>query len=108
MVGKFDLPDAKRTATTGRAGPSEIKADQLPKCVQPEAPGHNRIAFEMAPEKPEVALYVELSLDNTLVVSTAGFRDIGNAIKHQHRWQRQLRVTGSEQLAPAAAQQFLA
>src|SRR5689334_13521123 len=61
----------------------------------------------MAAEEPEVRVHVELSAHHALAVLAAGLGNLGNAVEHQHRRQRQLGVAGPEQLAPAAGQQIL-
>ena len=40
-----------------------------------------------------------------LAVFAAGLGDLGDAVEHQHRRQRQLGVAGAEQLAAAAGQE---
>ena len=61
----------------------------------------------MAAEKPEVRLHIEFGADQALAVLSAGFGDLADAVEHQHRRQRQLRIAGAEQLAAAAGQQIL-
>ena len=39
---------------------------------------------------------VEFGLDLTFAVFSAGLGNMQNAIDHQHRWQRQLRVARAE------------
>src|SRR6478672_612164 len=62
-AGEFDFADTQRTALARSAEPTQEKAKQLPQRVEPKASRHNRIAFEMAGEKPEVRLHVELGHD---------------------------------------------
>src|SRR6516165_188498 len=49
-------------------------------------------------------LEVEHAADQAFAVFAAGFRDLGDAVEHEHRRQRQLGVAGAEQLAPRAGQ----
>src|SRR6185312_12441992 len=107
LAGKLQFAEAERAAFAGRTEPTEEKADQLPKRVEPEAARHHRIALEVAQEKPEVRLHVELGADHALAVRAAGFGNFRDAVEHQHRRQRQLRIAGAEQLAAAASQQVL-
>ena len=60
----------------------------------------------MAGEKPKVRLHVELGPDQALAVLAALFRDLGNAVEHQHGRQRQLGAL-DEQLPPTAGQEVL-
>src|SRR5262245_33778070 len=59
----------------------------------------------MAKEKPEVWFYVELGPNHSFAVLAAFLADFGDAVEHQHRRQRQLRVAGAEQFPAAARQQ---
>jgi hypothetical protein len=43
----------------------------------------------------------------SLAVFAAGFRDLRNAIEHQHRRQRQLGIAGAEQFASRASQKLV-
>ena len=79
----------------------------LPQSIQAQASGHHRIAFEMAFEKPEVGIDVELGDHLALAIFAAIGGDGGNAVEHQHRGHRQLGVAGTEQIAPGAGQQAL-
>ena len=83
------------------------KPEHLPERVEAEAAGHHRIALEVAGEEPEVGLDVELGADLALAVLAAVLADLGDAVEHQHRRQRQLGVARAEQLAPAAGEQAL-
>src|SRR5579863_5920643 len=106
-VGEFDLADSERPAATGQSEPTEEEAGHLPQCVKPEAARHYRIAFEMAAEKPKVGFDVEFGAHNSFAVRAAGFADLRNPVEHQHRRQRQLGVSGPEQLAARAGEQIL-
>ena len=111
MVGStwpenFTSPTPSARPLPGRAEPAEEEADHLPQRVEAEAARHHRVALEMAGEEPEVRLHLELGADQALAVLAAGLRDLGDAVEHQHRRQRQLRPFG-EQLAAAAGQQVL-
>ena len=106
LAGKFDFAQAERAAAAGRAQPAEEEADHLPQRVEAEAARHHRVALEVAEEKPEVRLHIEFGADHALAVLAAGLGDLGDAVEHQHRRQRQLGVAGAEQLAAAAGQQI--
>ena len=103
----FSSPRPERAALAGRAEPAEEEAEQLPQRIEAEAAGHHRIALEVAGEEPEVGLEIEHGAHQALAVFAAGFRDLGNAVEHQHRRQRQLGIAGPEQFAAAAGQQIL-
>ena len=103
--GEFDLADAERPAPTVSAHPTEEKADQLPQRIQAQTAGHHRVALEVAVEEPEILPDVELGLDLTLAVFAASLRNLGDAVEHQHRRQRQLRIAGAEQIAMATGKQ---
>ena len=81
-----DLTDAERAALAGGAGPAEEKPDQLPHGVQAQAARHHRIALEMAFEKPEIGMDVELSHHLALAGIPAILADGSNAVEHQHGW----------------------
>jgi hypothetical protein len=81
------------------AEPAEVEAGELPHAVKAEAAGHDRVALEVTREEPEIGGDVEFGAQITLVECTAGFRDVGDPVHHQHRRQRQLGVAGSEELA---------
>ncbi len=61
----------------------------------------------MTGEKPEVRLEIEHRAHQPFAVFTAGFRDLGDAIEHQHWRQRQLGIARAEQLAPGARQKII-
>src|SRR4029077_6845188 len=97
----------QRAALAGRAEPAEEEAEQLPQRVKPEAPGHHRVTFEMAREKPQVRLHIEYRADQALAVLAALFGDLRNAVEHEHRRQRQLGIPLAEQFPTGARQQVL-
>src|SRR3546814_4418258 len=66
-----------------------------------------RIALEMAAEEPEVRLDVHLGDDMAFAMLATVFGNLGDAIEHQHRRQRELRITRTEKLAVRASQQLL-
>src|SRR2546430_9940614 len=61
----------------------------------------------MATEEPKVRLHIELGANHPLAVFPAGLGNFADAVEHQHRRQRQLRIAGAKQLAAAAGQQIL-
>ena len=61
----------------------------------------------MALEEPQVGHDVELGHHLALAIFAAIGTNVGDAVEHQHRRQRQLGVTGTEQFAPAASQEIL-
>ena len=106
LIDEFDFADAERPTAAGQAEPAEEEARQLPQRVEPEASRHDRIALEMATEEPQLRLDVELGAHFALAMGAAGLGDVDDAIEHQHRRQRQLRVSGAEQVAAAAGQEI--
>src|ERR1700730_12886558 len=62
--------------------------------------GHDRTALEMAREEPEVRLDVELGNRLALAMLAARLADLGDAIEHQHRRQRQLRICLAAKIPP--------
>src|SRR5215471_2115031 len=103
---KFEFAQAERAALTVSAEPTEEKPDQLPERVEAQASGHHRIAFEVAGEEPKVGLDVEFGPHQAFSVLAATLCDLGDAIEHQHRRQRQLRTFG-EQFTPSAREKVL-
>src|SRR4029077_2415068 len=101
------LAHAECPALPRRPEPSEEETQKLPQRVEPEATRHHRIALEVAREKPQVRLHVELGNDAAPAVLAALLLDLRDAVEHQHWRQRQLRVAGAEQLAPRASEQVL-
>src|ERR1700737_68326 len=61
----------------------------------------------MAGEEPEVRLDVELGNRLPLAVLAARLADLGDAVEHQHRRQRQLRIAFAEQLPSPAGEHAL-
>ena len=58
----------------------------------------------MAGEEPEIRLEIEHRAHQALAVFTADLRDLGNAVEHQHRRQRQLRAFREKLAAPTGEQ----
>src|SRR5215831_10415146 len=105
-AGKLHLAHAERAPVAVRAEPAEKEPEQLPQRVEAETTRHHRIALEMAGEEPEIRLYIELGARHALAVLAALLGDLRDAVKHQHRRQRQLRPLGKH-LATAAGQELL-
>src|SRR5581483_7854416 len=104
LAGKLQFAEAERASFALASEPAEKKSDKLPQSIKPQASRHDRIAFEVTGEKPEVRPQVELGPDQPLAVLAPLFGDLGDPVEHQHRWQRQLRAF-LEQFAPAACEQ---
>src|SRR5690348_14120140 len=98
---KYGLAKTERAARSFATNPAEITTDHLQERGESEAVGHDGIVLEMAAEEPEVRLDVELGAHQALAEFTAGLADFGDAVEHQHRWQRQLGITRAEHLAAA-------
>src|ERR1700730_2326031 len=107
LTGKFELAEPERPAAAFAADPPQVETDHLPQGVKAETAGHHGIVLEMAAEEPEVRLDVELGAHQALAVFPAGLGNLADAVEHQHRRQRQLRVARAEHLAAAAGQQIL-
>ena len=90
LIGELDFTDPEGAAPPGQSEPGEEETGQLPQRIQPETPGHHRIALEMTIEKPEVGSDVELGAHPSLPVGPSGFGNLANPIEHQHWRQRQL------------------
>src|SRR5690606_8042247 len=105
LAKEFHFARAEGTAAAGVALPAEIEADQLPHGVQAQAAGHDRIAFEMASEEPEIRVDIQLGDQLALAILAAHFADVNDTIDHQHVRRGQLRITGTEELAAAATKQ---
>ena len=71
LIGEFDFPNTKRPAASREAEPTQIKAEELPQRVEPEAARHHRIALEMAAEEPEVRLDRIFGQDHALAIGAA-------------------------------------
>src|SRR5690606_23425171 len=95
LAGELDLAAAQRTATAGQFLPGEEEADQLPHRVQAQAAGHHRIAAEVALEEPQVRADVEFGRDPAWAVRATFVVDVGDAVEHQHRRQRQAAAAGT-------------
>jgi len=61
----------------------------------------------MARKEPEVGAKIEHGAHQPLAVFAAGFRNLRNAIEHEHRRQRQLGIAGAEQFASRASQKLV-
>ena len=61
----------------------------------------------MAGEEPKVGLHLEHGAHQALAVFAARLRDLGDAVEHQHRRQRQLRAFREQLAAPAGEQVFV-
>src|SRR5438552_9385138 len=107
LSGKLQFAKAQRPAAALAAGPAEKKANHLPERIKAQASRHHGIALEMATEEPKVRLHIELGANHALAVFAAGLGNFADAVEHQHRRQRQLRIAGAKQLAAAAGQQIL-
>jgi hypothetical protein len=62
----------------------------------------------MAGKEPQVGRDVELGHDMALAVLAPVFRDVGDAVHHQHRRLGQLGVARPEQLSARAGKQVVA
>src|SRR5690606_11185950 len=105
LAEEFHFAGAQGAATAAVTLPAEEEADQLPHGIQAKAAGHDRVAFEMAAEEPQIRMNIELGDDLALAVLAADIGDMGNPVDHQHVRRRKLRITWAEHLAAAAAQQ---
>src|SRR5690554_7630048 len=85
LTEEFHLAGAQCAAAALIAEPAQVEADQLPHGVQAEAAGHDRVAFEMALEEPQVWMDIELGNDLALAEAAASVADVGDAIDHQDR-----------------------
>ena len=61
----------------------------------------------MAAEEPEVRIHIEFGANHALAEFSAGFGNFADAVEHQHRGQRQLRIPRAKHLAAPARQQIL-
>ena len=61
--------------------------------------------LEMAAEEPEVGLDVEFRPNHAPAMLATFFGDLADPVEHQHRRERQLSVSDTEQFAAAAGQQ---
>src|SRR6476620_1786976 len=107
LTGELEFSQSERATSARGAEPAQKESEQLPERIKSEAAGHYRIAFEMTGEKPVVGAQIEHSAQKPFAIGSAGFRDLGNAIEHQHRWQRQLGISCAEQFASGARQKII-
>src|SRR5690625_6886401 len=70
LTGELDLAHAQRPAASGRTEAPEKKTDKLPERIEAEAARHDGVTLEMAAEKPEARLYIQLGNDFALAMST--------------------------------------
>src|SRR5262245_35598542 len=76
LARQLDLAGTERTAVSGRAAPSQKEPKHLPERIEAEAARHDRIALEMAGEKPQVRLEVEHCTHQALAVLATRLRDL--------------------------------
>ena len=107
-AGEFHLTHAERVAAPLPAAPAEVEAGQLPQAIEAEAAGHDRVAGEVAGEEPQVGGDVEFGHDMALAVQAAIFRDVGDAVHHQHGRFGKLGIAGAEKFAPRAFEKGVA
>ncbi|MDT4865255.1 hypothetical protein FQZ97_1000470 [compost metagenome] len=96
----------KRHTATRLTEPAEEEACQLPHAVEAKAARHDWIALKMAWEIPVVGADIVFGTDIALVELSAGFGNFGDAVHHQHWWQGELCIAGTEQLAACAAEEL--
>ena len=70
-------------------------------CVQAQTSRHHRVAVKVTTEKPKARRNIQLADDVTLPEFAAVDTDLGDAVHHQHRRRRQLRVAWAEMAAIA-------
>jgi len=105
LAAELHLADGECAPAPGRAVPAHEKADQLPHGVKAQTTRHHRIAPEVAFEEPAIGADIELRFDPAFAIGAAAVRDVFDAIEHQHRRQRQLRIAWSVQSAFAGGDQ---
>ena len=96
----------KGAALAGLADPGQEEPGHLPDGIEPQAPGHHRVADEMALEEPQVRIDVEFGPHLATTMGATVFGDRGDAVEHQHGRSRQACITLARQLATAVGQQF--
>src|SRR5690606_30791411 len=96
----------ERHAAAGLAEPAEEEAGQRPLAGEAWAARYVWIALEVAREVPIVRTDVIFRADVAPVVLAARLGNVSDAMDHQHRRQRKLRIAGSEQLAATAGKDF--
>src|SRR5262249_2230823 len=84
LARKLDLAEPECPPPPRRAQPTEEEAQHLPKRVKPEAARHDRIAFEVTGEEPEVRLEAEPGAPHPLAILSPRLRDLGDSVEHQH------------------------
>src|SRR5471030_1059305 len=99
LAAELDFAAAERAPAPLASHPAQVKTDQLPHRIQPQASRHHRVALEMTGEKPEFRAQVQLGHDLALAVGSALVADVDDAVEHEHGRQGQLRVAGTEHLA---------
>jgi hypothetical protein len=105
FTAELDLVRTERPPPPRTADPAKVKAHQLPHRIKTETTGHHRVALEVATEEPQIGTHVELGDDLAATVLPTVVADVHDAVEHQHRRHRQLRVARPEQLPARASQQ---
>src|SRR3989344_1707309 len=57
---ELDLARTQRTAPAGQLQPGQVKTDELPHGIEPQAAGHDRVALKVAGKEPQVGFDIEL------------------------------------------------
>ena len=96
LAGKFYFTNTECASSSGITEPAEVKANQLPHGIKPEASRHHGITIKMAVKKPESWFNVQFSLDDALAVLAGIVRNVCDTIKHEHVWQGQLCIAGAK------------
>ena len=103
---ELDLARTQRTAPAGQLQPGQVKTDELPHGIEPQAAGHDRVALKVAGKEPQVGFDIELGADLSQPVRATIAVDVRDAVKHQHGRQRQAPAVGAEQPALARGDQL--
>ncbi len=74
--------------------PAEKEPTICHSASRPRQPGITGSPLKWHGKEPEVRIDVEFGADQALAVFAAGLVNLGDAVEHQHRRQRQLRVAG--------------
>ncbi|MNJ48214.1 hypothetical protein D3C77_434010 [compost metagenome] len=106
LAEELHFARAQCAPAPGIALPAEEETDQLPHGIQAQAAWHDRVAFEMATEEPQVRMNIEFGDDFTLAVPAAVLTNVSDPIDHQHVRSGQLSITRAKQLTAAAKQQL--